>query len=168
MRKIDVVSTLETKPPCCPRCCPGENCKFRASLKRHREPILMVQAGGEAISFHPLNYVGMDTCSARSVSSEVSDFVYLDRSSKARNSISLNGAGEGGPEILGRGPMLIATVDEDGKRTFMLDPSGVLVASSAKQARLRTYGQQRMKKFGYNVVQEYSTGRQYLNYRDEV
>ena len=164
MRKIDVVSAIKKKLPCCS----GDDCKFKASLKRHRDPVLMVQAGGETFSLHPLNYVGMDTCSARSVSSEVSDFLYIDRSCKARNSISLNGVGEGGPEVLGRGPMLIATADVWGKRTFMVDPSGVLVASSNKQARLRIYGQQRMVKFGFNVVQEYSTGRQYLNYRDRV
>jgi hypothetical protein len=70
--------------------------------------------------------------------------------------------------VLGRGPMLIATTDVWGKRTFMVDPSGVFVASSNKQARLRIYGQQRMVEYGFNVVQEYSTKRQYLNYRDRV
>ena len=54
---------------------------------------------------HPMNHVGVDTCSAVSVSTEVADFLYLDKSEEARNSLSLNGVGQGGPEIMGRGPM---------------------------------------------------------------
>jgi hypothetical protein len=50
----------------------------------------------------------------------------------------------------------------------MVDPAGVLVASGDNQARLRIYGQQRMKSFGFHVVQEFSTGRDYLNYRDLI
>jgi hypothetical protein len=62
-------------------------------------------------SLHPLNYVGMDTCNARSVSSEVSDFLYVDRCERAKNSVELNGVGAGGPVILGRGPMLVSALD---------------------------------------------------------
>jgi hypothetical protein len=120
------------------------------------------------LSLHPLNYVGMDTCSARSVSSEVSDFLYIDRSERARNSVELNGVGAGGSVILGRGPMLVSALDSEGRQTFMVDPADVLVASGDNQARLRIYGQQRMKSFGFHVVQEFSTGKDYLNYRDLI
>jgi hypothetical protein len=133
-------------------------------------PAMMVcesgEPEGEALCLHPLNYVGIDTCSARSVSSEIGDFLFLDRSERARNSVSLSGVGEGGPEVLGRGPMLVSTRDKEGKQTFLLDPAGVFVASSEKQARLRIYGQQRMKEFGFYVVQDYASGNDYLNYRD--
>jgi hypothetical protein len=133
-------------------------------------PALMVcesgEPEGEVLCLHPLNYVGIDTCSARRVSSEIGDFLFLDRSERARNSVSLSGVGEGGPEVLGRGPMLVSTRDKDGKQTFLLDPAGVFVASSEKQARLRIYGQQRMKEFGFYVVQDYASGNDYLNYRD--
>jgi hypothetical protein len=70
--------------------------------------------------------------------------------------------------ILGRGPMLVSALDSEGRRIFMVDPAGVLVASGDSQARLRIYGQQRMKRFGYHVVQEFSTGKDYLNYRDLI
>ncbi len=62
-------------------------------------------------ALHPLDHVGIDTCSAVSVSTEIADFVYLDTSLEARNSLSLNGVGEGGPTILGRGPMVVSTMD---------------------------------------------------------
>jgi hypothetical protein len=68
--------------------------------------------------------------------------------------------------ILGRGPMLVSTLDSEGRQTFMVDPAGVLVESNENQSRLRIYGQQRMKKFGFHVVQDFSSGEDYLNYRD--
>ncbi len=145
--------------------CSKPFCKFRPPSAKKRkvgDPSLMINdAEGiitGALSLHPLNYVVMDTCSARSVSSEVSNFLYVDRSERARTSVELNGVGAGGPVILGRGPMLVSALDSEGRQTFMVDPAGVLVASGDSQARLRIYGQQRMKRFGYHVVQELSTG----------
>jgi hypothetical protein len=71
-----------------------------AKKRKVGEPTLMItdteEQFEETPSLHPLDYVGMDTCSARSVSSEVSDFLYVDRSSKAVNSVELNGVGAGG------------------------------------------------------------------------
>jgi hypothetical protein len=60
----------------------------------------------------------------------------------------------------------VSTLDTEGRQTFLVDPSGVLVASSSKQARLRIYGQQRMKKFGFHIIQSYSEGSDLLNYKD--
>ncbi len=140
------------------------------SKRRTAVPSMMVcesaQPEGQVLCLHPMNNVGIDTCSARSVSSEASDFLYLDSSESARSSVELNGVGSGGPVILGRGPMLVSTLDSEGRQTFMVDPAGVLVESSENQSRLRIYGQQRMKKFGYHVVQDFSSGEDYLNYRD--
>jgi hypothetical protein len=121
-----------------------------------------------AKSLHDMRYVGIDTCSAVSVSTELADFFYLDRSEEARTSVSLNGVGSGGPTVLGRGPMMISTVDETGTQVYMLDPAGVLIKSDARQSKLRILGQQRMKSFGFNVVQDYCTGKDHLNYRDEI
>jgi hypothetical protein len=139
-----------------------EKAKKKASKRRHElkksKPTLMIQEGGEesaeGLALHPMDHVGIDTCSARSVSSEIADFLYLDRSDKAIISVSLNGVGNGGPQILGRGPMLVSTLDSDGVQTFMVDPAGVLIANTVGQARLRIYGQQRMNQFGYCVVQD--------------
>ncbi len=119
-------------------------------------------------ALHPLDHVGIDTCSAVSVSTEIADFVYLDTSIEARNSLSLNGVGEGGPMILGRGPMVISTIDEQGNQVMMLDPAGVYVKGSEKQARMRILGQQRMNSFEYNIVQDYRSRSSNLNYRDKI
>jgi hypothetical protein len=121
-----------------------------------------------AKSLHDLRYVGIDTCSAVSVSTELSDFFYLDRSAEARASVSLNGIGSGGPFILGREPMMISTVDSTRTQVYMLDPAGVFIRSDSRQAKLRILGQQRVKSFGFNVVQDYSTGKDHLNYRDKI
>jgi hypothetical protein len=149
----------------------SERRRERRELKEAKKrSLLMVSArnedDGTIGALHPLDYVGIDTCSARSVSTEIADFLYLDRSHKARNSVSLNGIGEGGPEVLGRGPMLVSTRDIGGKQTFMLDPAGVLLACTNGQSRLRIFGQQRMKRFGFCVVQSQDCDK--LIYRDTV
>jgi hypothetical protein len=119
-------------------------------------------------TLHPMNHVGVDTCSAASVSSEIADFLYLDESVEARNSISLNGVGQGGPEVMGRGPLIVSTLDSKGNQVFMWDPAGVLIRGGENQARMRILGQQRMKRFGFNVVQDYATNKDHLNYRDKI
>ena len=119
-------------------------------------------------SLHDMRYVGIDTCSAVSVSTELADFFYLDKSVEARTSVRLNGVGSGGPLVLGRGPMMISTVDSTGTQVYMLDPAGVFIRSDSSQAKMRILGQQRMKSFGFNVVQDYSTGKDNLIYRDKI
>jgi hypothetical protein len=133
--------------------------------------MMMVSANKAKVnvqSLHDMDYVGIDTCSARSVSSEISDFLFLDRSLEASMSVSLNGVGEGGPRVLARGSMLVSTLDEEGRQTFMLDPAGVLIESSASQARLRIFGEQRMKRFGYYVVQDWASNKDALHYKGSV
>ncbi len=102
------------------------------------------------------------------MSTEVADFIYIDRSAEARNSLSLNGVGQGGPEVMGRGPMIVCTLDSEGNKVFMWDPAGVLIKGGENQARMRILGQQRMKRFGFHVVQEYSTSKDHLIYRNKI
>ncbi len=78
-----------------------------------------------------MRYVRIDTCSAVSVPTELADFFYLDRSEEAKASVSLNGVGSGGPIVLGRGPMMISTVDDTGTQVYMLDPEGFFIKSDA-------------------------------------
>jgi hypothetical protein len=96
------------------------------------------------------------------------DFAYLDESVEAKRSVSLNGVGAGGPEVMGRGPMVISALDKNGNHIFMLDPAGVYIRSSDRQAKLRILGQQRMKRFGFMVVQDYTTMEDELIYRERV
>ena len=74
-----------------------ERRRERRDLKEAKKrSLLMVSMQDDSTigALHPLDYVGVDTCSARSVSTEIADFLYLDRSHSARNSVSLNGIGE--------------------------------------------------------------------------
>jgi hypothetical protein len=100
-----------------------------------------------------------------SVSTEIADFLFVDRSDEARHSISLNGVGNGGPVILGRRPMVVSSLNASGEQTFMVDPAGVLIS---KQSKLRILGQQKMKKFGFHVVQCFETKEDNLIYKNEI
>jgi hypothetical protein len=129
------------------------------------EIVLTVLPMGQSKSLHPMDHVGIDTCSAVSVSTEAADFLFVDRSYEAKNSISLNGVGIGGPEILGRGPMVVSSLNASGEQVFMVDPSGVLIS---KQSKLRILGQQKMKRLGFHVVQSFETKEDNLIYKNEI
>ena len=113
----------------------------------------------------PLNCVGIDTCSALSVSSEKSDFPFLDESHDAKQSISLRGIGGEHASVGGRGPMLISALDNQGRTVYMVDPLGVYLPKSSS-VQLRILGQQRMKSFGFNLMQDLDgDGKDYLVYK---
>ena len=128
----------------------------------------MVMGSETSGALHPLELIGIDTCSALSVSTEESDFWFLDKSAEARNSVAIRGVGGKASEIIGRGPMVIETKDKDGNKIVMVDPAGVLLRSSNTQGRLRIFGQQRMRNFGFNLVQEgeEEDGKDFLRYRN--
>jgi hypothetical protein len=74
-------------------------CGKHSEKRRKADPVLMTTVTGEetedGLALHPMDHVGIDTCSARSVSSEIADFLYLDTSVRAINSVELNGVGNG-------------------------------------------------------------------------
>jgi hypothetical protein len=141
-------------------------------LEQHIKPVIKRSAmpmsdavNGRAL--HALDYIGVDTCSAMSVSTEESDFLYLDKSVAAVRSVSLGGIGGNGSEVVGRGPMVIKLRDKDGHVVFIVDPAGVYLKSSTFQSRLRILGQQRMKAFGFNIQQnKFNDNLDYLVYKD--
>jgi hypothetical protein len=65
-------------------------------------------------TLHDLNYVGIDTCSAVSVSTERKDFPFIDDSQEARDSVILRGVGGENTVIGGRGPMVVQAIDANG------------------------------------------------------
>ena len=65
-------------------------------------PISTTSDGAGAL--HPLDYIGIDTCSAMSVSTELLDFLYIDSSQEAIKSVELNGVGGSDSLVGGRGP----------------------------------------------------------------
>ena len=125
--------------------------------------------GRKACTLHSMSRIGIDTCSALSVSTEVSDFMFIDESTAARDSVSIRGVGGADAIVLGRGPLVVATRDRNGNKIFMVDPAGVYLKSSGKQARLRIFGQQRMKRFGFDLQQnKYKNGQDFLSYKGSL
>ncbi len=110
---------------------------------------MMANASSRIDALHPLDHIGIDTCSALSVPTEESDFLFIDKSIDALNSVALNGVGGGSSQVGGRGPLLIKAADSNGNEVFIVDPAGVYLMSSQSQARLRIFGQQRLKTFGF-------------------
>jgi hypothetical protein len=128
-------------------------------------PISDSPYGTEAL--HPLDYIGIDTCSAMAVSTEPLDFLYLDKSEEAVRSVELNGVGGNGSIVGGRGPMMVKAVDSNGNEVILIDPAGVYIVSSTVQARLRIFGQQRLKSFGFYLQQnKFGDMEDYLVYKD--
>ena len=101
----------------------------------------------------PLDLVGIDTCSALSVSSRSDDFLWLDTSVKAKRSVILRGVGGDAAKIGGRGPMVVRGKDTGGKDILIYDPNGVYLKEDQHQADFRIFGQQRLKRFGFKLVQ---------------
>jgi hypothetical protein len=101
----------------------------------------------------PLDLVGIDTCSALSVSSRSDDFLWLDTSVQAKRSVILRGVGGDSAKIGGRGPMVVRGKDTEGKEILLYDPNGVYLREDHHQADFRIFGQQRLKRFGFKLVQ---------------
>jgi len=115
----------------------------------------------------PLDLVGIDTCSALSVSSRKDDFLWIDDSLEARKSIILRGVGGDSTKIGGRGPMVVAGRDKEGKEILIYDPAAVYLEEDEVQADFRIFGQQRLKAFGFNLVQrDESQGGDVLSYNN--
>lgn len=55
----------------------------------------MLSSQEKSNALHPLDHVGIDTCSARSVSTERDDFLFIDKLEEAVHSVELNGVCKG-------------------------------------------------------------------------
>jgi hypothetical protein len=92
-------------------------------------------------TIHDLSYVGIDTCSAVSVSTERKDFAFIDDSQEARDSVVLRGVGGENTVIGGRGPMGVQTKDVNGNDVLVFDPSGVTLIRRSKTRLKHDSGQ---------------------------
>ena len=123
----------------------------------------------EAAVLHSMDFIGIDTCSALSVSTEKEDFWFLDESNESKNSVSIRGVGGEDSEVIGRGPLVVQTRDNNGNKIILFDPAGVYLKSSSRQARLRIFGQQRMKAFGFNLLQNiFGDGMDFLRFKSQA
>ena len=110
-----------------------------------------------ANSLHDLDLVGIDTCSAVSVSTEKKDFIFVDESRSAKHSVTLRGVGGSSSVIGGRGPMVVKTKDKEGNEVLMFDPSAVYLDPDElddSQARFRIFGQAKLKRAGLKIIQD--------------
>ncbi len=87
----------------------------KGSVKREWKTTLVVKVS-LANSLHDLDLVGIDTCSAVSVSTEKEDFIFIDESREARDSVTLRGVEGSSSVIGGRGPMVVKTKDREGRK----------------------------------------------------
>ncbi len=86
-------------------------------------------------ALHDLDRVGIDTCTAVAVSTEREDFLFIDDSPEAKDSVTLRGVGEN-PVIGGRGPMVVKTLDRQGNEVLIFDPSAKPKLASESLDRL--------------------------------
>ena len=149
--------------------------KYQSTIRRGSElrawdwakPCLVANAGKETQPLLPLDRVGIDTCSALSVSSRKDDFLWLDETKEAKRSVILRGVGGDTATIGGRGPMVVEALDKEGNRMVMFDPSVVYLKEAVNQAGFRIFGQQRLKRFGFNLQQnDVEHGGDILNYNN--
>jgi hypothetical protein len=104
-----------------------------------------------------MNRVGIDTCSAVAVSTEPEDFLFIDDSPEAKDSVSLRGVGGDNSVVGGRGPMVVKTLDKQGNEVLMFDPSGVYLNQANlddSQARFRIFEQARLRRTGLRILQD--------------
>jgi len=52
-----------------------------------------------ALPLHDLNVIGIDTCSAMSVSTKSEDFITIDKSPEAQESVKIRGVGGAGSKV---------------------------------------------------------------------
>ncbi len=93
-----------------------------------------------------MNYCGIDTDSGKSISTRLSDFLWLDNSIDAKSSIEIHGVGGAGTQAGGRGPMAICVINNLGHSMILVDPEGVYIIKDNNAPEFRVLGQQWMKK----------------------
>ncbi len=104
-----------------------------------------------------------------SVSTEKEDFLYVDDSQAAKDSVTLNGVGGANTSIDGRRPMVVRAVDEEGNDLVVFNPAGVFLdvdEANNHQQRFRIFGQQKLKEAGLSLHQDKKgNGIDYLTYK---
>ena len=70
-------------------------------------------------------YIGVDTDSGRTMSTERKDFLWLDTTDQAKNSVSVNGAGGGKNCVGGIGPLVVCARNNRGFLRLIIDDNAV-------------------------------------------
>ncbi len=92
---------------------------------------------------------GIDSDAGMSISTLKEDFIWIDETDKARNSIqSPAGINGGSSTVAGRGPMILKAKS----REYLIDPDAVFLQSGENQPNFRVMSTQRLKVHGVRVV----------------
>jgi hypothetical protein len=118
----------------------------------HTVLMTQIQQGNGATPLHDMSCVGIDTCSAKSISCVLEDFLDLQLSPGGKVSYELRGVG-GISKSAGKGVMVLYSKDIDGKKKAVIEPRGIYLDSAPSQFRI--LGQQKMKKRGVTLIQDY-------------
>ena len=101
---------------------------------------------------HDLECVGIDTCSAKSISCDKEDFLDLLLASGGDVEYELRGIG-GVSKAAGKGVIVIYAKDLEGRLKAVVEPKGVYLENPV--AKFRILGQQKMKVNGLALIQDY-------------
>jgi hypothetical protein len=101
---------------------------------------------------HDMTCVGIDTCSARSISCLKEDFLDLEFVEQQDGDDQLRGVG-GNRGVAGKGCLIFYVKDMEGKVKAIIEPRGFYLENPP--AEFRILGQQRMKKLGVCATQDY-------------
>ena len=74
---------------------------------------------------HKMTSIGIDIDSGKSISTSRGDFISIDSSDNAKNSVEIRGVGGAGTVVGGRGSMVISCLDQNGNSVLLVDPEGV-------------------------------------------
>ena len=99
---------------------------------------------------HDMTCIGIDTCSARSISCLREDFLDLEIIQSGDDHLRGIGGTKG---VAGKGCMIFYAKDLDGKMKAIVEPKGFYLENPPAQFRI--LGQQRMKQKGLCVTQDY-------------
>ena len=110
-----------------------------------------------ALPLHDLNVIGIDTCSAMSVSTKPEDFIKIDKSPEAQESVKIRGVGGAGSKVGGRGCLVVKATDCQDKAVWVIDPEGVYMEKTRDDPDFRVLGREEWKKHSLRVVEDYQT-----------
>ena len=87
------------------------------------------------------------------MSTQLGDFINLDTSHAAKESVAIRGVGGVDSTVGGRGILIIKTTDWEGSQVWIIDPEGVYIESGDDDPAFRVLGREQWRKNGLRVVE---------------
>ena len=147
-REVETKTNGESPP--LPRTCQIKSGKERVIRKKGTTMMIKETRTKEEAPLHDMTCIGIDTCSARSISCRKEDFLDLEIVQGRDNQLRGIGGNNG---VNGRGCLVFYVKDSTGKVKAILEPKGFYLENSPAQFRI--IGQQRMKHKGLCVIQDH-------------